>query len=71
MNTSICNDSINKIVQPFDERLKPLIDDLNANLSGARFIMINSTSLTTRGDDSSLGELRFSSQIQICESVNN
>ncbi|XP_042038257.1 GDSL esterase/lipase At2g19010-like [Salvia splendens] len=53
-NGSICNDTINEIVQPFDDRLKPLIDSLNADLHGSHFTMINFTSLITQGHNSAL-----------------
>ncbi|XP_031117565.1 GDSL esterase/lipase At1g29670-like [Ipomoea triloba] len=49
-----CVDSVNTVVQKFNDRMKPLIDDLNANLSGAKFILINMTSLAL-GDPSVIG----------------
>ncbi|KAH6765267.1 hypothetical protein C2S51_016516 [Perilla frutescens var. frutescens] len=51
---SSCVDSINNITQHFNNRLKPLIDTLNADLDGAQYIMINSTSIAS-GDLSTLG----------------
>ncbi|XP_042041213.1 GDSL esterase/lipase At4g28780-like [Salvia splendens] len=53
-NGSICNDTINEIVQPFNDRLKPLIDSLNADLHCSHFTMINFTSLITQGHNSTL-----------------
>ncbi|XP_059288410.1 GDSL esterase/lipase At1g29670-like [Lycium ferocissimum] len=48
-NASGCVDFINNYVQLFNDKLKPLIDDLNTNLSGARFTYINITSISLGG----------------------
>ncbi|KAK6133559.1 hypothetical protein DH2020_032688 [Rehmannia glutinosa] len=45
-NGSSCIESINDVVQPFNDRLKTLIDTLNRNLSDAQFILINTTSIS-------------------------
>ncbi|XAR66619.1 Triacylglycerol lipase [Bertholletia excelsa] len=42
-NGSLCVDSDNSDVQLFNNRLKPLVDELNSNLTGAQFIYINSS----------------------------
>ncbi|XP_019190151.1 PREDICTED: GDSL esterase/lipase At1g29670-like [Ipomoea nil] len=49
-----CVDSINSAVQMFNDRMKPIIDDLNGSLKGAKFILINMTSLAL-GDPSIIG----------------
>ncbi|CAK9154691.1 unnamed protein product [Ilex paraguariensis] len=46
-NGSACVDTINNAVQLFDKRLKPLVDDLNKDLHDAKFIYINTTSITS------------------------
>ncbi|KAK4491617.1 hypothetical protein RD792_002372 [Penstemon davidsonii] len=53
-NGSSCVNSINNNVQLFNNRLKPLIDNLNTNLPGAQFIYINTTSISS-GDPSAIG----------------
>ncbi|KAI3456093.1 hypothetical protein Pfo_012756 [Paulownia fortunei] len=53
-NGSACVDSINNAVQLFNNRLKPLIDDLNSNLPDAQFIYINITGISS-GDPSVIG----------------
>ncbi|CAI9772015.1 unnamed protein product [Fraxinus pennsylvanica] len=40
-NGSVCVDSINNAVQLFNDKLKLLVDDLNKNLTDAKFIYIN------------------------------
>ncbi|CAK9149535.1 unnamed protein product [Ilex paraguariensis] len=55
-NGSACVDTINNAVQLFDKRLKPLVDDLNKDLHDAKFIYINTTSITS-GNLSDLGVL--------------
>nr|KAJ0212663.1 hypothetical protein LSAT_V11C400175680 [Lactuca sativa] len=42
-----CVDSINDAVSRLNNRLKPLVDDLNNDLSDARFTFINLTSIST------------------------
>lgn len=42
-NASGCVDKINEAVALFNQRIKPLVDDLNRNLADAMFIYINST----------------------------
>ncbi|XP_009598192.1 GDSL esterase/lipase At1g29670 [Nicotiana tabacum] len=49
-----CVDSINKAVQYFDDKLIPMINDLNSNLPNTKFIYVNSTSIGI-GDPSSIG----------------
>ncbi|XP_022850858.1 GDSL esterase/lipase At1g29670-like [Olea europaea var. sylvestris] len=51
---SLCVEPINNAVQLFNNRLKPMIDDLNNNLSDAKFIYINITSISL-GDPSAIG----------------
>ncbi|CDO96911.1 unnamed protein product [Coffea canephora] len=41
-----CVDSLNSEVQLFNEELKPLVDELNAELSSAHFIYVNVTAIT-------------------------
>ncbi|KAL2244730.1 UNVERIFIED_CONTAM: GDSL esterase/lipase [Sesamum indicum] len=53
-NGSPCVDFINNYVQLFNNRLKPLIDNLNSNLPNAQFIYINITSISS-GDPSVIG----------------
>ncbi|CAA2997713.1 GDSL esterase lipase At1g29670-like [Olea europaea subsp. europaea] len=55
---SLCVEPINYAVQLFNNRLKPMIDDLNNNLSDAKFIYINITSISL-GDPSAIGRLTF------------
>ncbi|KAK3007356.1 hypothetical protein RJ639_017831 [Escallonia herrerae] len=45
-NGSACVQMINDAVQLFNNRLKPLVDYFNNNLSGAKFTYINITSIT-------------------------
>ncbi|CAK9154690.1 unnamed protein product [Ilex paraguariensis] len=54
INASGCVDTINNEVQLFNNRLKPLVDGLNKDLHGAKFIYVNTTSITS-GDVSVLG----------------
>ncbi|WOG86529.1 hypothetical protein DCAR_0205740 [Daucus carota subsp. sativus] len=42
-NESGCVDEVNAAVTLFNERIKPLVDDLNSNLADANFIFINNT----------------------------
>ncbi|XP_027101519.1 GDSL esterase/lipase At1g29670-like [Coffea arabica] len=49
-----CVDSVNAAVQIFNGRLKPLVDDLNSQLVGAKFIYLNTSSIQS-GDPTSLG----------------
>ncbi|KAK3007495.1 hypothetical protein RJ639_014617 [Escallonia herrerae] len=49
-----CVDTINDAVRLFNNRLKPLVDDFNKNLSGAKFTLINITNISG-GDPSSAG----------------
>ncbi|KAL2475134.1 GDSL esterase/lipase [Abeliophyllum distichum] len=53
-NGSTCVDSINGAVQLFNNMLKSLVDDLNNDLPNAKFIYINTTSISS-GDPSALG----------------
>ncbi|KAK4340622.1 hypothetical protein RND71_039123 [Anisodus tanguticus] len=48
-NASGCVDFINNYVQLFNDKLKLQIDDLNTNLPGARFIILNQTSISSGG----------------------
>ncbi|XP_075500406.1 GDSL esterase/lipase At1g29670-like [Primulina tabacum] len=54
-NASGCVDYVNNYVQLFNDRLKPLVDDLNANLPGAKFTFINITSISLGVDVFALG----------------
>ncbi|XP_073018365.1 GDSL esterase/lipase At1g29670-like [Primulina eburnea] len=40
-NASGCVDYVNKYTRLFNRRLKPLVNNLNANLTGAKFIYVN------------------------------
>lgn len=40
-NGSVCVDSVNNAVQLFNDKLKLRVDDLNKNLTDAKFIYIN------------------------------
>ncbi|GJU57820.1 hypothetical protein Tco_1235586 [Tanacetum coccineum] len=42
-----CVESINNKVKLFNDRLKPLVDNINSNFTDARFTFINVTSITT------------------------
>ncbi|KAK6124272.1 hypothetical protein DH2020_042024 [Rehmannia glutinosa] len=53
-NGSACVDFINNAAQLFNNRLIPLIDDLNNNLPDAQFIYVNITSISL-GDPSAIG----------------
>ncbi|KAK1382106.1 GDSL esterase/lipase [Heracleum sosnowskyi] len=44
-NASGCVDRVNAAVALFNEKLKPLVDDFNSNLTGAKFIYINTTNI--------------------------
>ncbi|XP_073137700.1 GDSL esterase/lipase At1g29670-like [Henckelia pumila] len=46
-NASGCVDFVNDYVQLFNNRLKPLVDNLNANLAGAIFTYINISSISS------------------------
>ncbi|CAN4116578.1 unnamed protein product [Withania somnifera] len=46
-NASGCVDFVNNYVQLYNQKLKVLIDDLNTNLPGARFTILNQTSIST------------------------
>ncbi|XP_073148255.1 GDSL esterase/lipase At1g29670-like [Henckelia pumila] len=54
-NASGCVDYVNNYVQLFNNRLKPLVDNLNANLPGAKFTYINTTSISLGIDLVALG----------------
>ncbi|KAK4564890.1 hypothetical protein RGQ29_006800 [Quercus rubra] len=43
--SSSCEDSLNKVVQLFNDRLISLVADLNKNLWKAKFILVNTTSM--------------------------
>ncbi|XP_071937490.1 GDSL esterase/lipase At1g29670 [Coffea arabica] len=49
-----CVDSVNAAVQILNDRLKPLVDDLNSQLVGAKFIYLKTSSIQS-GDPTSLG----------------
>ncbi|XP_030512797.1 GDSL esterase/lipase At4g18970-like [Rhodamnia argentea] len=44
---SLCVDKLDGEVMPFNDRLKPLIHELNRNLTGARFIYVNTYGIST------------------------
>lgn len=48
-NGSLCVDKINSAVQPFNQRLIKLVDDLNSKLSGAQFTYIGASSNADTG----------------------
>lgn len=37
----LCSEEINKLVLPFNENVKSMMNNFNANLTGARFIYID------------------------------
>lgn len=45
-NGQPCVESINNAVSLFNDKLKPLVDDLNNNFPEARFTFINITSIS-------------------------
>ncbi|XP_074359533.1 GDSL esterase/lipase At1g29670-like [Apium graveolens] len=53
-DASGCVDRVNAAINLVNDRLKPLIDDLNSNLSGAKFIYINTTNIN-QGDPIAAG----------------
>ncbi|KAK1382110.1 GDSL-like Lipase/Acylhydrolase superfamily protein [Heracleum sosnowskyi] len=53
-NASGCVDKINDAIALFNERLKPMVDDLNKNLTDSKYIYINTTNISL-GDPSSAG----------------
>jgi len=53
-NGSACVDFINGYVALFNARLKPLVDQLNYDLTNAKFIYINTTHITS-GDPAAAG----------------
>ncbi|KAL8090917.1 hypothetical protein AgCh_040110 [Apium graveolens] len=53
-NASGCVDKINAAVALFNERLKPLYDGLNKNLTDSKYIFVNSTNISL-GDPTSAG----------------
>lgn len=53
-NASGCVDKINSAIALFNERLKPLVDELNKNLTDSKYIYINTTNIS-QGDPSSAG----------------
>lgn len=46
-NGSQCVDKIDNEVVLFDDRLKPLINELNRELTGAKFIYVNTYGIST------------------------
>ncbi|XP_073017146.1 GDSL esterase/lipase At1g29670-like [Primulina eburnea] len=67
-NASGCVDYINNYVQLFNNRLKPLVDDLNTNLPGAKFTYINITSISLSFNLSALGITVFNAPCCIVSS---
>ena len=59
-SASGCVDKINAAVTLFNERLKPIIDELNNKFGSAKYIYINTTNISL-GDPSSIGKLHVSS----------
>ncbi|KAM3306805.1 hypothetical protein P3S67_013676 [Capsicum chacoense] len=53
-NASGCADFVNNYVELYNQKLKVLIDNLNTNLPGARFIILNQTSISTGGPPTGL-----------------
>ncbi|KAL1826656.1 hypothetical protein ACET3Z_005068 [Daucus carota] len=58
-NASGCVDKINAAITLFNERLKPIIDELNNKFGSAKYIYINTTNISL-GDPSSIGFTVFS-----------
>lgn len=50
-NSTGCVASVNNMVQLFNDKLKPLVDGLNSNLSNAQFTYINITSISSDNSD--------------------
>ncbi|XP_056177009.1 GDSL esterase/lipase At5g45670-like [Syzygium oleosum] len=48
-NGSVCVDKINNAVTLFNNRLQPLVDEFNSNLSDAKFTYINMFAISTTG----------------------
>ncbi|XP_075499878.1 GDSL esterase/lipase At1g29670-like [Primulina tabacum] len=67
-NSSGCVDYVNNYVQLFNNRLKPLVDDLNSNLPDAIFTYINITSITSI-NPSSIGITIFNVACCVVSSV--
>lgn len=40
-NSGSCSEEVNLLVQPFNENLKTVLGNFNANLPGARFIFVD------------------------------
>lgn len=77
-NGSLCVDKINAAVQPFNQRLLKLVDDLNNKLPGGQFTYISSSSNTDTGSavaNATCCEVRDDFQCiqsnKICEGRNN
>ncbi|XP_051128754.1 GDSL esterase/lipase At5g45670-like [Andrographis paniculata] len=54
-NATGCVDNVNAIVQLFNDRMKPLIDDLNRSQRNAKYTYINITSISSPGDPALAG----------------
>lgn len=67
-NASGCVDYVNNYVQLFNNRLKPLVDNLNANLPGAIFTYINITSISSI-NPSSIGITVFNAPCCVVSSL--
>lgn len=65
-NGASCVASINNDAQLFNDRLVPLINNLNGNLSGAHFTIINVTSISLLGPQP--GTIRFTN-VSCCTTV--
>ncbi|KAM1796557.1 hypothetical protein ACFX11_036790 [Malus domestica] len=48
-NGTACVDSINRAVQPFNQKLVSLVDQLNTKLTDAKFVYVNSFGMGTSG----------------------
>ncbi|KAK9936679.1 hypothetical protein M0R45_013507 [Rubus argutus] len=53
-NRTACVDELNSAAQLFNQKLVSLVDQLNTNLTDAKFIFVNSTGMST-GDPTSVG----------------
>ncbi|KAF8029777.1 hypothetical protein BT93_E2261 [Corymbia citriodora subsp. variegata] len=46
-NGSLCVDKIDDLVLPFNNKLKPLVSELNSNLTGAKFVYVSTYGVST------------------------
>lgn len=65
-NGSACVDWVNNLVALFNNRLKPLVQELNRDLKDVNFTFINITSISSE-DPSAAGELQSRIHMQYME----